>query len=142
MTEARTTAVAEACAGCADTEGLQAALVFGSALCSEHPNDLDVALLWSESLSTVERWRRANRLAAEIERRLPAPRLAVDVKDLRSLSLPLQYRVLREGVEAFVADRRALVRFASLVLPQALDFLPRYYGMLRASARRLARVGS
>jgi hypothetical protein len=128
-------AVAEACRGC---EGLQAALVFGSVLSRRDPADLDLALLWAESVDAGERWRLANRIAADVEHRLPHPGLNVDVKDLRALPLVLQHRVLRDGRAAYVADRRALVRFSSETVPRALDFLPFHRRMLRAAARRLA----
>jgi hypothetical protein len=131
-------AVAEACRG---AEGLQAALVFGSTLERDDPGDLDVAFLWEEDLDPAERWRRANRIAADVEHRLVQLGLNVDVKDLRALPLVLQHRVLRDGRAAYVADRRALVRFNSETVPRALDFLPFHRRMLQASARRLARDG-
>ena len=132
-------ATATACEG---VEGLQAALVFGSALRSASPDDLDVAFLWRDDLPARERWVRANRIAAGIEHRLAARGIEVDVNDLRALPLVLQHRVLREGCAVFVVDRRALVRFMSETLPRALDFLPFHRRMLEASARRLARDGS
>jgi hypothetical protein len=132
-------AVADACAG---VDGLQAGIVFGSALERSDPHDLDVALLWQEDLPDSERWRRAEAVAAGIEHRLASRGLNVDVKDLRRLSLVLQHRVLRDGRAVAVADRRAWVRFVSETVPRALDFLPAHRRMLEASARRLARVGS
>ena len=131
-----------AAAACEGVEGLQAAIVFGSALRSTSPNDLDVAFLWRDDLPARERWARANRIAADIEHRLAARGVEVDVNDLRALPLVLQHRVLREGGAVLVADRRALVRFTSETLPRALDFLPFHRRMLEASARRLARDGS
>ena len=109
---------------------------------SASPNDLDVAFLWRDDLPARERWVRANRIAADIEHRLAARGIEVDVSDLRALPLVLQHRVLREGRAVFVADRHALVRFVSETLPLALDFLPFHRRMLEASARRLARDGS
>jgi hypothetical protein len=98
-----------------------------------------LALLWSLSLSPGERWQRANRVASDLEHRIAARGLGVDVKDLRSLPLALQFRVLREGQRVYVADRQALVRFQSETIPLALDFLPFQRRALEASARRLAR---
>jgi len=60
-------AVAAACAG---IDGLQAAIVFGSALTRTDPHDLDVALLWQEAIPRTERWQRAERIAATVEHRL------------------------------------------------------------------------
>ena len=122
---------------CDGVDGLQAAIVFGSALVTDEPHDLDLALLWSEDVSAGERWRRANRVAGDIEHAMGAAALNVDVKDLRALPLVLQHRVLQSGRSAYVADRRALVRFNSETVPRALDFLPFYRRMLEASAERL-----
>jgi predicted nucleotidyltransferase len=129
-------AVAAACRG---VDGLQAAIVFGSAVVREDPADLDLALLWDDSLDARECWRRGNRVAGEVEHRLGRRALNVDVKDLRRLPLVLQHRVLRDGRVAYVADRRALVRFNSETVPCALDFLPFHRRALLAAARRLAR---
>jgi len=38
------------------------------------PGDLDLAFLWAEEVGAEERWRRANRIAAEVEHRLVAVR--------------------------------------------------------------------
>ncbi len=129
-------AVAAACAG---VPGLQAAIVFGSAVARDDPEDLDLALLWDETLDARECWRRGNQIAGDVEHRLGRRALNVDVKDLRRLPLVLQYRVLRDGRVAYVADRRALVRFNSETVPRALDFLPFHRRALLAAARRLAR---
>jgi predicted nucleotidyltransferase len=131
-------AVAEACRG---VEELQAALVFGSVLERDNPGDLDIAFLWTENLDGEERWRRANRIAADLEHRLAHLGLNVDLKDLRTIPLVLQHRILRDGRVAYVADRRALIRFNAETVPRALDFLPFHRRMLRASARRLAGDG-
>jgi hypothetical protein len=128
-----------AASACNQVQGLQAAIVFGSALTSEHPRDLDLALLWEPSLGVEERWARANIVAAEIEHRIAAFALSVDVKDLRSLPLALQFRVLKEGQRVCVADQHSLVRFQSETVPLALDFLPFQRRALAAAARRLAR---
>lgn len=121
-----------------DVEGLQATIVFGSVLEREHPGDLDVAFLWAEDIEPRDRWRRANVVAADVEHRLG---LDVDVKDLRALPLVLQHRVLRDGRQAYVADRRALVRFSSETLPRALDFLVFHRRTLEGIARRIAGDG-
>jgi hypothetical protein len=128
-----------AAAACEAVSDLQAGIVFGSALSSEHPSDLDLALLWHPSLTVEERWKRANRVASDLEHRIAYSGLGVDVKDLRSLPLALQFRVLRDGQRVYVADRQALVRFQSETIPLALDFLPFRQRALEASARRLAR---
>lgn len=124
---------------CREADGLQAAVLFGSALESDQPGDVDVALLWQPELAAEERWRRANRIAADIEHRIAERDLDVDIKDLRDLPLVLQHRVLQTGTLAWVGDRRAWVRFNSETIPRALDFLPFYRRALRESARRLAR---
>jgi hypothetical protein len=128
-------AVADASRGVA---GLQAAIVFGSVLERDHPGDLDVAFLWAEDVSSEDRWRRANGVAADVEHRLTSRGLNVDVKDLRALPLVLQHRVLRDGRQVYVADRRALVRFSSETLPRALDFLVFHRRTLQGIARRIA----
>ncbi len=130
------TTVAAACQG---VEGLQAAIVFGSALTRPDPGDVDLALLWDDAVPLRLRTDRGERIAADLEHALRATRLGVDVKDLRSLPLVLQHRVLRDGRPAHVADRRALVRFSSETIPRALDFLPFYRRALEASIRRMAR---
>jgi predicted nucleotidyltransferase len=129
-------AAAAACEGVPD---LQAAIVFGSVLSGKDPRDLDLALLWSPELPTAERWQRANRIASDLEHRIVESGLGVDVKDLRSLPLALQFRVLRDGRQVYVPDRQAMVRFQSETIPLALDFLPFRQRALEASARRLAR---
>jgi len=131
-------AVADASRG---VTGLQASIVFGSVLDRTTPGDLDVALLWTEELDARERWRRANAVAGDIEHRLQQRGLDVDVKDLRVLPPVLQHRVLRDGRPAYVADRRALVRFSSETLPRALDFLVFHQRTLRDTASRIARDG-
>jgi predicted nucleotidyltransferase len=134
--EGLTDIVAAACRG---FDGLQAAILFGSALTSASPGDVDLALLWRESLTPAERWKLANEIAGEVEHGLAPRGLNVDVKDLRALPLVLQHRVLQTGVIAYVADRRALVHFSSVIVPQALDFLPFHRRALRASAQQLAK---
>jgi hypothetical protein len=124
---------------CAAAEGLQAAIVFGSALTRSDPGDLDLALLWREELPAVERTKRAERIAADLEHALSPQDLGVDVSDLRTLPIVLQHRVLRDGRAVYVADRRALVRFTSETVPRALDFLPFHRRALLDAARRLAR---
>ena len=123
---------------CKDAPDLQAAVVFGSALESDRPGDLDLALLWRPELPAQERWRRANAIASAIEHRLAGHDLNVDVKDLRSLPLVLQHRVLQSGKVACLHDRKAWVRFNSEIVPRALDFLPFYRRALRASVRKVA----
>src|SRR5687767_15047145 len=101
--------LASVATACRDAAGLQAAIVFGSALRRPDPGDLDVALLWSDEVPADERWRHGNRVAGILEQHLSARGLTVDIKDLRALPLHLQYRILQEGRAAYVADRRALV---------------------------------
>lgn len=127
--------VATACEG---TDGLEAVIVFGSALTRSDPGDLDLALLWRQELPPLDRVERAERIAAALEHALRERDLSVDVSDLRSLPLVMQHRVLRDGRPAYVADRRALVRFSSETVPRALDFLPFHRRALLAAARRLA----
>jgi hypothetical protein len=124
---------------CHGVEGLQAAMVFGSALTRDDPGDLDLALLWDPALGARERCDRSERIAADLEHALRSLDLSVDVKDLRALPLLLQHRVLRDGRVAYVADRRALIRFNSETVPRALDFLPFHRRALLAAARRMAR---
>ena len=129
--------MATVAAACRGVQGLQAAIVFGSALDHSDPGDLDLALLWQDDLQPSARCERAERVAADLEHALRTRDLGVDVKDLRSLPLAIQHRVLRDGRHAYVADRRALVRFISETVPRALDFLPFYRRALLAAARRL-----
>jgi hypothetical protein len=131
--------VAEACK---DAPDLQAAVVFGSALETDRPGDLDLALLWPTDLAVEERWRRANAIASAVEHRLAGHDLNVDVKDLRALPLVLQHRVLQTGKVASLRDRKAWVRFNYETVPRALDFLPFYRRALRASVRKAAGDGS
>jgi hypothetical protein len=128
-------AVRQACAG---APGLQAAVVFGSALVRTTPHDLDLALLWDPALPVTERWRRGNAIAAEIEHHIAPSGIGVDLKDLRELPLALKFRVLRDGRRVVVADPRAMVRFQSETVPLALDFLSFQRRALAAAARRLA----
>lgn len=126
-------------AACADAPDLQAAVLFGSALESDCPNDVDLALLWPADVPVEARFRRATRVAAEIEHRIAETGLNVDVKDLRALPISLQFRVLREGRRVTVRDQRAWVRFQSDTVPLALDFLPFHRRALVEAAHRLAR---
>lgn len=130
--------LAKVAANCEGTEGLQAAIVYGSALSRKDPGDLDLALLWHPDLPSLVRVDRAERIAAAVEHALRDRDLSVDVNDLRALPIVIQHRVLRDGRAAFVADRRALVRFTAEAVSRALDFLPFYRRALHASARRLA----
>lgn len=125
---------------CQGADGLEAALLFGSAARGvPAPRDVDVAFLWSEDVLPFERLRRAEGLASSIARELGAPSVPIDAHDLRSMPLPLQDRVLREQKRAYVASAKALIRFQARIVSRALDELPSYRRLLALAAEGAVR---
>ena len=69
------------------TPGLVAAYLFGSAArVGVEPRDVDVALVWSESVLPPERWTRGESLAARLEAEAALGGMSVDLVDLRRVS--------------------------------------------------------
>jgi predicted nucleotidyltransferase len=103
-------------------------LIFGSqARGTAHAqSDLDVAI------GVAERGELVSRLES-------ATGHAVDVVIVHETSIPVAFRIFREGTEVFIRDRKALVDQKARTIVQYLDFKPIHdrcvAGALKAAAR-------
>jgi uncharacterized protein len=83
---------------------------------------VDVAVLLDARLDSTEAFGRTIEVGADLSD--PLQTNDVDVADLRAVSLPLKYRVYRDGVTRACRDRRAFVRVKAATMLEYLDFLP------------------
>ena len=80
------------------------AVLFGSRVRGEahESSDVDVALRFPDDLSPTERFRRRNRIDADLQSHADA---FVDVSDIDSLPLPIARAALRDGIRLVGDDR-------------------------------------
>ena len=80
------------------------AVLFGSRVRGDahESSDVDVALRFPDDLSSTERFRRRNRIDAELQSHADA---FVDVSDIDSLPLPIARAALRDGIRLVGDDR-------------------------------------
>ena len=111
-------------------------LVFGShARGTAHAqSDVDVAIGVEGSSRLLH-----DELGDLVARLEQATGCRVDLVILHEAPIPLAFRVFREGIEAFVRDRRALVEQKARTIVQHLEFRPIHQrcvtGALKAAAR-------
>jgi len=98
-----------------------AAYLFGSVARGEAGplSDVDVALLVRDERQAAEV---CGRIMDELCRRLRTDR--VDVVSLADTSIPLRYRVVRDGVLVLSRDAAVVERFVTETVLQYLDFKP------------------
>jgi predicted nucleotidyltransferase len=116
------TAVARAVAEVAGAEpDVAAAYVFGSQASGRATplSDVDVGLLLAHGRDPDAA---VGRVTDALCRRLRTER--IDVLSLTAASLPLRYRVVRDGVRVFRRDAAATERFEAETVLQYLDFKP------------------
>ena len=80
------------------------AVLFGSRVRGDahESSDVDVALRFPDDLSSTERFRRRNRIDAELQSHADA---FVDVSDIEALPLPIARAALRDGIRLVGDDR-------------------------------------
>ena len=80
------------------------AVLFGSRVRGDahESSDVDVALRFPDDLSPTERFRRRNRIDAELQSHADA---FVDVSDIEALPLPIARAALRDGIRLVGDDR-------------------------------------
>jgi len=112
------------------------ALMFGSrARGTAGPlSDVDVAVMFPESLDDYARFRRRLRLMVELSAILGTD--DVDVAVLNDVPITLGYRVFRDGIMLQCRDDTAFVKAKASIISQYLDFLP----SLERSTRRFFRL--
>jgi len=97
--------------------------LFGSAASGEAGplSDLDVALLFAESVPPEARRESVNELAAQVE---GPERRRVDLVILNDAPAALKHRVIRDGRPVFVGDEGRRVAFEQRAIREFLDFQP------------------
>ncbi len=107
----------------AHAECVDCAYFFGSAARGQAGtlSDLDVGVLFSDSVAPRKRWEIAAALVAQLQR-LEGP--GIDIVVLNDAAPALQYRVVREGRPVFVRDDRRRIAFESQAMREFLDFQP------------------
>ncbi|AAM03626.1 TPA: nucleotidyltransferase [Methanosarcina acetivorans] len=96
------------------------AYVFGSFLERKNFNDIDVALLLSESLDPYQSLKFSLRIAGELERRI-RPRFEFDVKILNSSPIEFQFEVIKKGHIIFSRNESNRIDYESEVISAYLD---------------------
>lgn len=99
---------------------VDAAYIFGSFLERKDFNDIDVALLLSESLDPYKSLKFSLRVAGELERRI-RPRFEFDVKILNSAPIELQFEVIKKGHVIFSRNESNRIDYESEVISAYLD---------------------
>ncbi|AKB26868.1 putative nucleotidyltransferase [Methanosarcina siciliae T4/M] len=96
------------------------AYVFGSFLERTNFNDIDVALLLSESLDPYQSLKFSLRIAGELERRI-RPRFEFDVKILNNSPIEFQFEVIKKGHVIFSRNEPNRIDYESEVISAYLD---------------------
>lgn len=96
------------------------AYIFGSFLEKEDFDDIDVALLLSESLDPYKSLKFSLKVAGELERQIK-PRFEFDVKILNNSSIELQFEVIKKGHVIFSRDESSRIDYESEVISAYLD---------------------
>jgi predicted nucleotidyltransferase len=96
------------------------AYIFGSFLEKEYFNDIDVALLLSESLDPYKSLKFSLKVAGELERQIK-PRFEFDVKILNSSPIEFQFEVIQKGQTIFSRDESSRIDYESEVISAYLD---------------------
>lgn len=99
---------------------VDAAYIFGSFLERKDFNDIDVALLLSESLDPYKSLKFSLRVAGELERRI-RPRFEFDVKILNSAPIEFQFEVIKKGHVIFSRNESNRIDYESEVISAYLD---------------------
>ena len=99
---------------------VDAAYIFGSFLERKDFNDIDVALLLSESLDPYKSLKFSLRIAGELERQI-RPRFEFDVKILNSSPIEFQFEVIKKGHVIFFRDESRKIDYESEVISAYLD---------------------
>ncbi|AAM31168.1 type VII toxin-antitoxin system MntA family adenylyltransferase antitoxin [Methanosarcina mazei] len=94
--------------------------IFGSFLEKEDFNDIDVALLLSESLDSYKSLKFSLKVAGELERQIK-PRFEFDVKILNNSPIELQFEVIKKGRVIFSRDESSRIDYESEVISTYLD---------------------
>ncbi|WP_410508382.1 nucleotidyltransferase domain-containing protein [Methanosarcina hadiensis] len=96
------------------------AYIFGSFLEKEDFNDIDVALLLSESLDPYKSLKFSLKVAGKLERHIK-PRFEFDVKILNNSPIEFQFEVLKKGQVIFSRDESSRIDYESEVISAYLD---------------------
>jgi predicted nucleotidyltransferase len=96
------------------------AYIFGSFLEKEDFNDIDVALLLSESLDPYKSLKFSLKVSGELERQVK-PRFEFDVKILNNSPIELQFEVIKKGHVIFSRDESSRIDYESEVISAYLD---------------------
>jgi len=99
---------------------VNAAYIFGSFLEKEDFNDIDVALLLSDSLDPYKSLKFSLKVAGELERQIK-PRFEFDVKILNNSPIELQFEVIKKGHVIFSRDESSRIDYESEVISAYLD---------------------
>ncbi|AKB80425.1 putative nucleotidyltransferase [Methanosarcina horonobensis HB-1 = JCM 15518] len=99
---------------------MDTAYIFGSFLERKDFNDIDIALLLSESLDPYESLKFSLRVAGKLERQI-SPRLEFDIKILNNSPMELQFEVIKKGQVIFSRDESRRIDYESEVISTYLD---------------------
>jgi predicted nucleotidyltransferase len=108
----------------AKVTGVTLAFLFGSQARQEASllSDVDIAVLVDNSLTSAQRFDLRLRMIGELTDLLRSN--DVDMTILNDASLPLQYRVLRDGVLLYCRNEDIRVQFTAKTVVTYLDFEP------------------
>lgn len=99
---------------------VNAAYIFGSFLEKEDFNDIDVALLLSESLDPYKSLKFSLKVAGELERQIK-PRFEFDVRILNHSPIEFQFEVIKKGHVIFSREESSRIDYESEVISTYLD---------------------
>jgi predicted nucleotidyltransferase len=104
----------------AELKEVDVAYIFGSFLERKDFNDIDIALLLSESLDPYKSLKFSLKVAGKLERQI-SPRFEFDVKILNNSPIELQFEVIKKGHVIFSRNESRRIDYESEVISAYLD---------------------
>ncbi|HEY9206560.1 MAG TPA: nucleotidyltransferase domain-containing protein [Candidatus Methanoperedens sp.] len=97
--------------------------IFGSFLESNEFEDVDIAVLTHEKLTSYEAFKFSMHIATKLEQEIE-PRLEFDVKVLNTCPIDFQYKVISTGRLVFCRNELIRIRYEEEVMGMFLDYSP------------------
>ena len=99
-------------------------------------SDLDVGVLFDDTLTPHERFRRALRMSSQVEEALDRA-IEADVRELNDAPLEFLYQVYYHGCCLYARDENERVSFETRVMREYFDFAPVLEEYYREMFRRI-----